>query len=174
MNSILFPLLILSQLSLYSLSVKDSAGNVIYLSDYAGKKILLVNTAANSQYAGQYSELEQLYQTHKDSLVIIAFPSNSFGNQPDSNSAAIADSIRHQYNVHYIISSQIEVKGMNKDSVYRWLNGELTDDQHLTQEANGDFQRFLISSEGDLIGVFSSEITPLSSTLVSIIESPDH
>jgi glutathione peroxidase len=173
MNSILLPFVLLVQMSLYTLSFRDSDGNTISLSDYAGKKVLLVNTASGSSLSDQYSQLEQLYQSHKDSLVVIAFPSNSFGHEPDSNSAAIADSIRMRYNVHFIIASKTEVAGVGKDSVFQWLNGELSDEQHFTQQVYGDFQKVLLSADGNIIGVFAPEIEPLNPILVSSIESSD-
>lgn len=76
---LLTPFLI-STIYTYTLPAADG-GNGIHLSDYQDKKILFVNTASNSEYAIQYASLEQLYQRYKDSLVIIAVPSNSFGNE---------------------------------------------------------------------------------------------
>ncbi len=72
--------------SIYSFDVQTINKGTIHLSDYTNKKILLVNIATGSEYANQLQSLEQLYQTYKDSLVVIAFPSNSFGNENHSDS----------------------------------------------------------------------------------------
>src|SRR5688500_3395417 len=56
---------------IYDYTIKDINGNEIPLSDFRGKKILLVNTASTSKYTEQYASLEKLYQQYKDSLVII-------------------------------------------------------------------------------------------------------
>src|SRR5215510_1983831 len=83
---------------IYSLSATDIYGDSINFSAYSGKKVLIVNTASASQYAYQYGQLEELYQSYKDSLVIITFPSNDFGNEPYDESNII-DFARSNYNV---------------------------------------------------------------------------
>ena len=65
----------------YSLSYTDTNGNSHAMSAYAGKKILIVNIATNSPMSSQIGQLQQLHQQYGDSLIIIAFPSNSFGNE---------------------------------------------------------------------------------------------
>ena len=69
--------------SFYSLSVPSIARDAtIRFNTFQNKKVLLVNTATASPSAYQLQKLQQLYLQHKDSMVIIAFPSNSFGNEP--------------------------------------------------------------------------------------------
>src|SRR5580698_5811755 len=104
------------QSDIYQLSFKDNQGNVVNLSAFRGKKILIVNTASQSKYASQYSSLEQLYEKYQDSLMIIAFPSNDFGKEP-GNDSAIAGYVA-QYNIQFTLAAKSSVSGANIDSVY--------------------------------------------------------
>ena len=62
----------------YSLKIELNNGTVLDLNQFKGKKIILVNTASDCGYTGQYAELEKLYQEHKEKLVVIGFPANDF------------------------------------------------------------------------------------------------
>src|SRR3989304_3382535 len=73
-------------ISFYSLTAKSIDGEEIKMSEYKGKKILIVNVASECGYTQQYKGLQKLYDTYKDSLVILGFPANNFGKQePGTN-----------------------------------------------------------------------------------------
>jgi glutathione peroxidase len=76
---IIFGAVLLFEASIYSYEAPSINGGVIDFDSYRGKKIFIVNIATGSSRASQLSELEQLYQMHKDSMVVIGFPSNTFG-----------------------------------------------------------------------------------------------
>ena len=65
----------------YSLRIELNDGSMLDVNQLKGKKIILVNTASDCGYTGQYAELEKLFQQHKDKLVIIGFPANDFKEQ---------------------------------------------------------------------------------------------
>jgi glutathione peroxidase len=146
---------------IYDFQLADIDGNTINLSDFQGKKILIVNTATDSDYAGQYGSLEQLYQKYNDSLVIIAIPSNSFGNESGSNDS-IKSYVMNNYNIHYILTSKMNVIGDSIAPVYQWLanNGQLV---------NQDFFKFLISGQGNIIGVYDKTIDPMNPIIQDMI-----
>jgi len=154
-------------ISIYSISVNNIDGQTIHFSDYSGKKILIVNTATNSSYVNQYAHLEQLYQLYKDSLVVIAIPSNSFGNEPGSNQA-IKDFVTSNYNAHFTLGEKVPVTGADATPIYQWLEQE-SQNGTMNNELNGDFQKFLISKDGSLIGVFSPVIDPMDSLIQKAI-----
>ena len=66
---------------LYDLSVKLNDGSELKLGTLKGKKILLVNTASDCGYTDQYDDLQKIYETNKDKLVVIGFPANDFKEQ---------------------------------------------------------------------------------------------
>ena len=172
MQSIAFLLKFLIPLgiSFYSLSATRSNGNALPFAAFAGKKVLIVNTAINSADTVQYRKLEQLYQIHKDSLVIIVFPSNDFGNTPGSN-AAIRNFIINNYNAHYIIGAKSNVKGNGKHDVYKWLNN-IVKNGMMDSRVKTDFHKYLINKQGRLIGSFSKTEDPMGINIRNAIEQP--
>src|SRR6478672_6623290 len=69
---------LLPPISVYNISVELNSDELFSLSTYKGKKILVVNTASDCVFTDQYRDLENIYQEHKDSLMIIGFPANDF------------------------------------------------------------------------------------------------
>src|ERR1700741_5132503 len=67
--------------SFYDLKAVANNGKEIPMSDFKGKKILIVNVASNCGYTGQYDELEKIYLENKDKLIVLSFPANDFKNQ---------------------------------------------------------------------------------------------
>jgi glutathione peroxidase len=148
---------------IYDYQLTDIDGGTVNLSDFQGKKILIVNTAGNSEYAGQYGSLEQLYQKYSDSLVVIAIPSNSFGNEPQDNDS-IRENVMNNYNIHYILTSKVDVTGDSSSPLFQWLSAN-------SQPVNNDFCKFLISAQGDIIGTFDGSIDPMNPIIQDMIQN---
>ncbi len=74
----------------YTLTTKDIAGNTFSFEQFKGKKVLIVNTASDCGYTGQYENLEKLSKQFKDNLVVVGFPANDFKNQETKDDQAIA------------------------------------------------------------------------------------
>jgi glutathione peroxidase len=77
---LILSVIIAATATVYGFKVNSIDGAQIDFGNFQHKKILIVNAASGSRYASQYASLERLYQLYKDSLIIIVFPSNSFGN----------------------------------------------------------------------------------------------
>ncbi len=153
--------------TIYNVTINDIDGNPIDLSQFQGKKILIVNTASGSGYVSQYASLEQLYQKYKDSLVIIAVPSNSFGNEP-SDSSAIKDFVMNNYNIHFILAQKMDVTGDTESPLYGWLT-HIEQNNMLSNEVLGDFYKFLIDANGRLMGAFDSSTDPMSDVIQNAV-----
>ncbi len=145
--------------SFYSLSITDVDNNTISLNSYQGKKILLVNIATGSSRVGQLGTLQQLQQTFGDSLVVIAFPSNSFGHESRSDSA-IKQFCISNYGTTYKIIKTDAVAGTIVQPVYYWLK-QIEQNGAMYGAVGGDFQKFLINESGQLIGTFAPAIDPM-------------
>jgi glutathione peroxidase len=154
-------------ISIYSISSTDINGEQFNFSDFQGKKILIVNTASNSRYVGQYAALEQLYQQYKDSLIVIVFPSNSFGNETGDN-AAIKNFVVNNYNAHFLLAGKLDVTGSSQAPIYHWLTQQ-SQNGMMDNPMLGDFQKFLVDKDGTLIGVFSPVISPMDSSIQNAI-----
>lgn len=154
--------------SIYSYSLPSIDNNTIILDSLRGKKILFVNTASNSQYATQFESLESLHQLVGDSLVIITIPSNSFGNEPLSDSA-IQSQVTN-FNLHYFVTKKLEVRGVNIAGVYDWLTKKSLNNVSNNQ-VRGDFTKYLIDETGNLVGFFAPSVDPMSDEFLSALQT---
>src|SRR2546423_3323591 len=159
MYSILTACLFFLQSSLYDLHITLTEGTEVSLSTFQGKKILLVNIATSSPFVDQFSGLEQLQETYKDSLIVIVFPSNSFG-QEQKRDSAISAFCKSTYNNSFLIAHAASVKGADIQPVYNWLTNQ-TENGVMQGEVKTDFQKYLISSDGRLVGVFAGSVDPM-------------
>jgi glutathione peroxidase len=156
--------------SIYTKKLTTLDGTEIALHQYQGKKILLVNIASNSPYAAtQLPQLQQLYQKYKDSLVVIAFPCNDFGSEPRSNED-IKSLLKHTYKISFPVSVRTGVKDSSTiHPVYKWLltkaeNGEMN------SKVKKDFQKYLISKTGVIMGLFSGDTQPMDKVVTDAVE----
>ena len=139
---------------------------VIDFSDFAGKKILVVNVASKCGFTYQYESLEQLYQERMEQLVIIGFPSNQFMGQEPGTEANIASFCSLNYGVTFPLTTKIKVKGKDVHPIYDWLT---------SKEKNGiddfkvgwNFNKFLLDEQGRLIAHFGSGVKPLDNEIVN-------
>lgn len=155
--------------SIYDITIKDVDGNTLGFAQFKGKKMLFVNTASSGSYIGQLAGLEQLYQKYKDSLVIIAIPSNTFHNESKSN-AEIKSFIQKSYDTHFIIAEKAEVEGASQSPLYAWLTHQ-SQNGMMENTVDEDFYKFLVNEEGKLVGIFAPSVDPMSEELQSAIKN---
>lgn len=167
MINIAFSILSFLLTSFYSLQFQDVNGSTINMSSFQGKKVLLVNIASNSSLVSQIGQLQQLKQQFGDSLVVIAFPSNSFGNEPKTNTE-IKQFCEATYNSTFIIASKGAVAGTGLLPVYDWLSKTI-DNGDADLVIAGDFQKVLIAKDGSIQGTFSPKVSPLHPSIIQAI-----
>lgn len=141
-------------------------GDTIALADLGGKALLLVNTASECGYTPQYKGLQELYEAYHDSgLVVVGFPANNFGNQEPGSNDEIKQFCETRFSVTFPMMAKVSVKGRDKHPLYV----RLTEGSSQPGEIKWNFEKFLISNEGDLVARFGSAVTPLSDTLTTSI-----
>ncbi len=139
------------------------------LCQYAGKVVLVVNTASYCGFTGQYEGLEALYARHKSrGLVVLGFPSNDFGQQEPGSSKQIADFCFNTYGVKFPMFSKSVVKGKGKNPLYVELA------QATGKEPQWNFHKYLIDRSGKVVANFPGEVAPDSPALVAVIEKSLH
>jgi len=155
--------------SIYDIEINDISGEPIKFSSYKGKKILIVNTASECGFTGQYEGLEKLHQKYKDKLVIIGVPCNQFGGQEPGTLAEIQSFCKVNYGVSFLLTEKIDVKGENQHPLYVWLtNKESNGVQKSSVKWN--FQKYLIDENGHYLDYFFSITKPLSSKITKHFE----
>jgi glutathione peroxidase len=155
--------------SFYSLSVQSNNGSEIHFKNFRNRKILLVNTATNSEYVNQLQELQQLSVMLGDTLMIVACPSNSFGNEP-LNDSALNQVMRNSYHLTFPISVKSPVLGDSSNNIYKWTARKDWNDVSNTV-VKGDYYKYLINGSGKLVGIFDCSVSPLSEEILRAIRS---
>lgn len=156
-------------MNFYDFTVTDINGNDLKMESFKGKYVLVVNVASECGYTKQYAQLQELYESHKDKLVVIGFPCNQFGGQEPGSESEILSFCKKNYGVSFPLAQKIEVKGSNQAPIYKWLT---------TQELEGktehsikwNFHKFLISPNGKMIGSLSSGVNPIDDEILSLIK----
>ena len=162
MKIALIALLIFSFLtasSIYDFKVEGLEGGMIDLSQYKGKKIMIVNTASKCGNTPQYAELEQLYEKYKDKLVIIGFPANNFGGQEPGTNTEIQEFCKKNYGVTFPMAAKVSVKGDDIAPIFQYLVDE-ANKIGIENPIKWNFTKFLIDQDGQVIERFAPKTEP--------------
>jgi glutathione peroxidase len=154
--------------SVYDYSVKSIDGKDVKLSQYKGKKLLIVNVASECGYTPQYKELEELSKKHGDRVTVLGFPANNFGGQEPGTNDQIATFCEKNYGVTFPMFAKISVKGADTDPLYQFLadksrNGAVSD------APTWNFCKYLVDEQGRVVGFYKSDVKPMSDELVAAI-----
>ncbi|MEI6851953.1 MAG: glutathione peroxidase [Bacteroidota bacterium] len=146
-------------------------GSEIQLSDFKGKKILVVNTASKCGFTPQYTDLEKLYQEFgPDKFVILGFPANNFLWQEPKSNEEIAQFCSLNYNVTFPMFAKISVKGKTMHPIYDWLTRKDMNGVADTK-VKWNFQKYLINEEGEWVDVAYSKDKPYCEKIVNWLKS---
>jgi len=168
--------------NVYQFCVKGENGQNVSLEKYAGKALLIVNTATKCGFTPQYEELESLYQDYKDKgFEILDFPCNQFGEQAPGSYEEIHAFCTGKYNISFPQFEKIDVNGENADPLFVYLKsqrgfqgfntkdriGKFLDNRFRKQDPNYDqnpdikwnFTKFLVDKEGKVVERFEPTAT---------------
>ena len=133
-------------------------GEPVDLADYAGKVVLVVNTASQCGLTPQFEGLEQLYREFQDGgLVVLGFPSDSFAQEHDS-ADEIAQVCQQNYGVTFPMMAKVAVNGSDAHPVFQWLKDEKKG--MLGGAIKWNFTKFLIGRDGQVVERFAPTTTP--------------
>lgn len=157
----------MSQVSAYAFRFEALRGGDIALADFAGKPILVVNTASQCGYTPQYAGLQKLWARYRDrGLVIIGVPSNDFGGQEPGGAGDIVKIAHDEYHVTFPLAAKAGVKGAGAHPFYRWAATERPRDT-----PRWNFHKYLIGRDGRLKAAFTSAVDPSDPGLIVAIET---
>lgn len=155
--------------NIHEISVRDMDGKEIKLSEYKGKVLMIVNVASKCGYTKQYAGLENLYEKYKSKgFEILAFPCNDFGGQEPGTNKEIREFCTATFGVKFKLFDKIKVLGENKSKLYSVLTNN---DKTESGDIKWNFEKFIISKNGDIVARFRSAVEPESKEIVSVIEA---
>jgi len=155
----------MSRVTAFAFSFKSLDDGDIRLADYAGRPLLIVNTASQCGYTPQYAALQDLWREYQAAgLMIIAVPSNDFGGQEPGARAEIVETARKHYGVNFPITAKTVVRGPDAHPFYKWA----------AQERPGElpawnFHKYLIGRNGHVVDVFASAVDPSDASVKTAI-----
>ena len=148
--------------SIYDFKVPGLDGKEIDLSQYKGKKMLIVNTASKCGYTPQYEELQKLSDQYKGKLVVIGFPANNFGGQEPGSNTEIGEFCKKNYGVTFPMAEKVSVSGEDIHPLFKYLTEEAKKLGTQDPVIKWNFTKFLVDENGKLVKVFPSKVKPLS------------
>jgi glutathione peroxidase len=156
-------------ISFYDFTVKSIDGTDFPLSQFKGKKVMVVNTASECGYTPQYETLERVYKKYKDkNFIIIGFPANNFNSQEPGTNKQIREFCTSKFGVTFPMMEKISVKGDDMHPLYKWLTSKALNGK-MDSEVKWNFQKYLIDESGNLVDVIYSKEKPDSEKIIAWI-----
>lgn len=152
-------------------TVKDIDGKDVELTTYKGKVLLVLNVASKCGNTPQYEGLQKVYTKYKDKgLVVMGFPANNFGGQEPGSELQIKEFCTSTYHVDFPLFAKVSVKGNDIAPLFKYLTAQ--ESKPLSKgDVAWNFEKFLISREGKLVGRFGNKMQPEDATITKAIET---
>lgn len=147
--------------SIYSFSAEPLGGGApVSLERFAGKVLLVVNTASECGFTPQYAGLQKLYEAYAArGLDVLGFPCNQFGKQEPGDAAQIGSFCEQNYGVRFPMFDKIDVNGANAHPLFRWLTGEAPGVLGL-EAIKWNFTKFLVDRNGNVVKRYAPVTKP--------------
>lgn len=157
-------------INIYELKLTTIQGTELNMEDYRGKALLIVNTASKCGFTKQYKDLQELYDRYKErGLLVLGFPANNFMNQEPEDNQNIEQFCRLNYGVSFPMFAKVSVRGKDIHPLYKFLT-EKESNPNFSGKITWNFNKFLVSPQGEIVGRFASRVNPLDKQLIRAIE----
>ena len=169
-------------MSVYDYTYTSIEGKPVKMSDYAGKALLIVNTASKCGFAPQFQGLEELYKQYRDrGFEVIGFPCNQFMDQEPGDEQAISEFCTVRYGVTFPLSAKVDVREDSAIPLYRYLTSQKGfeglgkglkskafemmlkakyKDGYKDSQIKWNFTKFLVDKSGGVVARYEPTIEP--------------
>jgi glutathione peroxidase len=155
--------------SIYDIPLRTLGGEPTTLAEHKGKALLVVNVASKCGLTPQYAGLEALHEELSGrGFTVLGFPCNQFKGQEPGTSEEIAEFCSATYGVTFPLYEKVDVKGEDQHPVYAVLT-ELADDDGNAGDVIWNFEKFLVSPDGDVVRRFRPNVLPEDPRLVEAV-----
>lgn len=142
-------------------------GGPLPLSDFAGRAVLVVNTASLCGFTKQYAGLAEVWARYRErGLVVVGVPSNDFGSQEPGSESDIREFCEVNYGIDFPMTAKVHVVGPDAHPFYRWAADRLGP----VAKPRWNFHKYLIAPDGRLVDWFSTVTPPTSGRVIRAIE----
>ncbi len=157
-----------NNMTFHDFSFTAIEGDPMPASDFAGKAVLVVNTASFCGFTKQYEQLQQTWDTYKDrGLVVLGIPSNDFGRQEPGSEAEIKEFCETNFAIDFPMTTKQQVKGAEAHPFYVWAKDQVG----IVGSPKWNFHKYLIAPDGSLAEWFSTPTSPTSAKMTKAIEA---
>ena len=160
----------MSNSSVHDISFTTIDGEQASMADYAGHAVLVVNVASECGLTPQYEGLQELADDFRDrGLFVIGFPCNQFMGQEPGDEDAIKEFTSGKYGITFPLAAKVDVNGPDRHPLYAELT-KVADADGEAGDVQWNFEKFLISPEGEVVGRFRPKVEPGVPELVEALE----
>lgn len=153
-------------MSIYDISINSLEAQVLDLSKFEGKKLLIVNTASECGYTPQYAQLQELHENFKDKVSVLGVPSNDFGGQEPGSAEEIANFCQARFGVTFPLTEKVKILGDDRHELYKWLCSK-SENGESDAEVAWNFNKFLIDENGNWVKHYPSGVDPFDENLLN-------
>ncbi|MBT9250040.1 glutathione peroxidase [Bacillus halotolerans] len=147
-------------MSIYNMRVRTITGKDMTLQPFAGKVLIIVNTASKCGFTPQFKQLQELYDTYQpEGLEILGFPCNQFMNQEPDEEEGIQEFCETNYGVTFPMFSKVEVNGKNAHPLFAFLTDNAKG-MLGTKAIKWNFTKFVVDRNGEIAGRYSPNTNP--------------
>ncbi|MEO7126438.1 MAG: glutathione peroxidase [Nakamurella sp.] len=158
-------------MTIYEYPTQSLAGEPFDMASLAGSAVLIVNVASKCGFTPQYAGLEELHANYHDrGFSVVGVPCNQFGGQEPGPATQIAEFCSATYGVTFPMLAKTDVNGDGQHPLYAQLN-DYPDGDGIAGDVKWNFEKFLISPAGEVVGRFRSATTPEDPALIAAIEA---
>jgi glutathione peroxidase len=154
----------------YDHTLEALDGGTLDLAAFRGQPTLIVNVASKCGLTPQYEGLQALYERYADrGLNVVGVPCNQFGEQEPGSAEEIATFCSANYGVTFPLTAKLDVNGPNRHPLYDELTAT-PDAEGKAGDVQWNFEKFLVSSDGEIVARFRPLTTPDDPELLAAIE----
>ena len=158
-------------MSIYDIEVRTIDGEPTTLASYKGKTLLIVNVASACGYTPQYAGLQRLHdQLGPRGFAVLGFPCNQFGAQEPGSEAEIKSFCETSFGVTFPMFAKVDVNGPDRHPLYEILSAA-PDFKGNTGDVRWNFEKFIVSPDGEPVGRFSFKLEPESEPVMNAINA---
>jgi glutathione peroxidase len=160
-----------SHVTVHDIPVNTLSGEPASLGDLSGRTLLVVNVASKCGLTPQYAGLQRLHEQYRDrGFSVVGFPCNQFGGQEPGSAEEIQQFCSDNYDVTFPLFEKIDVNGPGRHPVYAELT-EVPDAEGQAGDIQWNFEKFLVTPDGKVVGRFRPMTEPEDPELVAAIEA---
>ncbi|HEY5156094.1 MAG TPA: glutathione peroxidase [Acidimicrobiales bacterium] len=158
-------------MSLYDIPVNRLDGTTSSLGEFSGKAVLVVNVASKCGLTPQYETLEKIHEEYADrGFSVVGFPCNQFMGQEPGTADEIQEFCSTTYGVTFPLMEKVDVNGDEQHPIYAELTA-VQDAEGAAGDIQWNFEKFLLSPSGEVVGRFRPMVDPAAPEIVAAIEA---